>query len=362
MPFLKKQRQIISRIIVGVVIFFLSFSLASLLMKKSQNSPFYKYLHFHAYNPPHPKWKLRKQNPPPPNNSHVTPSQKLYVMVIDEEYQPSKFQCLFVNQWVRNMEKSEVVDGIEIYSLNKWENTECNISSITINELPLQTINPSAFLLINSIKMALNRTDANWFFVIGDSAYIKVEKFLNYFQHIASENPPEDKFIIGNCVEERYFFQMLLLNSGILMSRSVMQQFVDTSDDHSWEIAFQTALTGEEILAEMADKNDIDIKTKHTNEFLGRGWRKPEHFDILRSKRFDVLPHCNIPYNYYVPGASELGLCSYDIVSLNHISVWSGVRGMSKFEFLDEAEDMLAGVPDYVSYYWDLLYPTLCIR
>ena len=349
------------RITISIIIFFASFVFAINYFNKKRPT-FASYVHSQEYLAEKPRWKLRKTNPPPPAHSNEDPKDKLYVMIIDQEYSAKHFQCLFVDQWMREVEETEYVDGVEIYSLNAWKNEECNISSITIDELPKFTINPSSFQLLKSMQLALNRTDAEWFFVVGDSAYIKVQRFLNFF--LSKKNSIDNKktFLIGSCVEERYFFQMLLFDSGVLMSRDIVKLMVESADDHRWDVAFQTALPAEEIFAEIADKNGLSMASKQTHEFLGRGFRNQSDYDRLREKRFDDLPICKIPYEILVPGPSELGICSAEIVAMNDMSVWSAARGITKEEFLEEAESLLAGLPDRLGYYWDRLYPTLCLR
>lgn len=361
MPFLKKQKQTLLRITIAVIIFFASFVFAASYFNKKRPT-FASYIRYQEYVPQKPKWKLRKTNPPPPARSTEDPNEKLYVMIIDQEYSAKPFQCLFVDQWVRDMEESDFVDGVEIYSLNAWKNEECNISSITINELPKYTINPSSFLALKSMQLALERTDAEWFFLIGDAAYIKVHRFLDFFTSMKKNVKDKKTFMIGSCVEERYFFQMLLFDSGVLMSRDIVKMMAESENDHRWDVAFQTALPAEEIFAEIADNNGISMASKQTHEFLGRGFRNQSDYERLREKRFNDLPICKIPYELLVPGPSQLGICSAAIVALNDMSVWSAARGMSKGEFLEEAESLLSGIPDKLGYYWDRLYPTLCLR
>jgi hypothetical protein len=358
---LKKRRQIFFRLMTSVAIFIASFCLALYFFRKNYPS-FSKYTHSQEYVPKHPNWKLRKQNPPPPERSKKSPIESLYVMIIDQEYSAQPFQCLFVDQWVNEMAESEYVDGIEIYSLNAWTNKECNISSITISQLPKHTINPSAFLALRSMQLALKRTDAEWFFMINDAAYINVRRFLDFFDLKKRTTDNRKTFMIGSCVEERYFFQMLLFDSGVLMSRDIVEMMADSENDHRWDVAFQTALTADEIFAEIADKNGISISSKQTHEFLGRGFRNIKDYDRLREKNFEGLPHCKIPIELLVPGPSQLGICSAQVFRMGDMSVWSALRGMSKMQFLEEAAAMLSALPENLGYYWDRLYPTLCLR
>ncbi|KAI5482299.1 hypothetical protein TVAGG3_0866320 [Trichomonas vaginalis G3] len=155
---------------------------------------------------------------------------------------------------------------------------------------------------------------------------------------------------------------MLLLDSGILLSRSLVQKIVDTMDDHLWQVAFQIGLPADEILSEIVETLGIIVRDRQTDEFLGRGWRSEEHYKMFLNKSFDSLPICSIPFELLRPGASQLGLCSPRITQVNDMSVWSALNYQSKEDFLNTAEKMLENIPQNVCYYWDRLYPTICIK
>lgn len=305
-------------------------------------------------------WKLGT-NPPPPKLSKKNQTEKLYVMVLDNEYESKPHQCLMKKQWMDPFLQHPEIDGIEVYSVNAWTNEACNLSSITVPELPKQQVNPSAFLLYNSMKMFLERSDAGWLFIIGDAAYIKIPRFFEWLEMtMRSNNPLTEIYMIGSCVEERYFFQMLLSSSGILLSRSYVNHLVDSGSDQLWDVSFNVGITSEEILAKISDKLGVYIPGKQTHEFVGRGFTHASHYQKLLDKDFKGLPKCIIPHMYLHPEPGELGLCSAQVFKFDDMSIWSGLNHLSKQKFLEDAEKMMTGNPQSLGYYWDRLYLTLC--
>jgi len=315
------------------------------------------------YNPKPKKWKLRSQNPPAPRLSSVSDDKQIYVAIIDDEYQPKPHHCKMANQWVSEFLENPRVDGVEIYSANAWSHPDCNLSTITIPSMPPQLFNPSAYILLRTFKMFLQRSTSGYLFVIGDAAYIKTNQFFQYLDRVTtSTRPLSERFMIGCCVEQRYFFQMLMINSGIVFSRRLVEDYVNSSQDHLWNVSFDVGIASDEILAQISDKIGIHIPGKQTHYHLGRGWRVQKHYQYLKDKKFDELPQCNIPMEYLRPPPGELGLCAAQIYKVNEVFVWSGSRGMTKLQFLESAEEWLTDIPDNVAYYWDRLYPTLCLR
>ena len=338
-----------------IISVYLSFNLTPVLRKTTIQSKIY---HQKERN-----WKLRTTLPPAPNLSKVSKSKSLYVMILDDEYEAKPHQCLMKKQWVDEFLKRGEVDGVEVYSTNYWINKECNLSSITINKMPEQKINPSAFLLYNSLKLFLERSDAGWLFIISDAAYIRTKRFFSFFnQKISNIDPERETFMIGCCVEERYFFQMLLISSGIIISRNFAKRIVNTGDDQLWNVSYTVGITAEEILAKISDKNGVYIPGKQTHEMIGRGFAYKEMYEMLKKKEFGSLKPCDIPVEFLRPQPGELGLCDAQLHQVDDMSVWAGTRFMSKYEFLKDAEEMIGGLPSNLYYYWERLYPTLCIK
>ncbi|EAX96547.1 hypothetical protein TVAG_256870 [Trichomonas vaginalis G3] len=336
---------------------FIVFSFLATMREKDPQKVFEKR---HIYRNKQYNWKLGT-NPPPPKLSTNGQSDKLYVMILDSEFESRPHQCIMKRQWMDPFLEHVEVDGIEVYSANAWTNKECNLSSITIPELPEQKINPGAFLLYESLKLFLERSDAGWLYIIGDAAYIKVDRFFAWLGNIMkSHSALTENFIIGSCVEERYFFQMLLTSSGVLLSRAYVKRLVATRDDDLWDVSMAVGITADEILAKISDKIGVYIPGKQTSDLVGRGFTDASHYKILMDKDFDNLPKCNIPQEYLRPFAGELGLCTAQIMKFNDIRVWSATRHLGKQKFLEDAEEMLNNNPDSLGYYWDRLYLTLC--
>lgn len=317
---------------------------------------------FKIFEKPKYDWRLNIPSDVNINISDSPKNGKLYISIIDTEYKESSHHCVLKKLWVDEIVKHDVVDAVEFYSVNGHHNKECNISFITPNRLPEQKIDPSAFLLLETLKIATKRTDSQWFLFVGDTAYVKVNEFLKYFDNITKENGEEYYFLKGSCVEERYFFQMLLLDSGLLVRRNTLETILSLQDDILWKVSMQSGFRGEEAFAKILDKLFLRIANYQNYEFLGRGFRKESDYDVLQSKNISSLKKCVVPSYVISREPGESGACTAAFIKLNDIVIWSGARFMSKKEFLERAESLLSNLPDNLHFYWDRIYPALCIK
>lgn len=340
--------------------------------------PTYKnYINSCVYKSKPAEWSNPKFNPPASfkNNTGKT----LYIAIIDSEYEPRPFQCLMKKQWVDELSKYDFVDNIEYYSRIRWTNKECNITTIVTPPPKYKdTLNPTTWILFNTLKMYLERSNSSCLLIIGDSSYLKVKEFVKYFDSYFHP-------IYGGCIEQRYFFQMLLIESGILISRRVVEKFLLESVMTTWDVGSEVGITADEIFSQVGDQVGFYMKNYAENKFVGREFREYKDFDRLKQKDFDDLPPCKIPYRYIHNQPGEQGICSAEITNFSRIIIWSGAipsdpsqssekkssifgseieseSSKNKFEFLKNAEQMMNNNPDYLSYYWAQSKPRLCRR
>lgn len=318
------------------------------------------------------KWGNPNTNKNPPRHSTLKKSEdKLYIMIFDTEFQANKYQCIAKQQWVDPLSTEDFIDGIEFYSHSTYTNWECNISTIVPPQPPEQFMspNPSSWVISKALEMYLSRSDSGWVLLIGDAAYIDVEKFKDFFKHFKTmKDPLRKEYASGGCIEERYFFYMLILDSGILLSRKGAERVLETFSKNTWEVAYQIGLNGEEALSQIFIHNLISPQGSANDLFLGREFVSSDDLELLSDitvnnmpYKINTLPQCIIPKMYYSIRPGESNLCSYTVTPLNQIIIWSGSgKYQSKLEFLTKAPKILQNIPPILSYYWSPVKPKLC--
>lgn len=335
-----------------------------------------------VYKSKPPEWSNPKLNlPSSPNN---LTGKTLYIAIIDTEYAPHPFQCLMKNQWVDELSKHWFIDKIEYFSRIRWTNKQCNITTIVTPHPKFKdTLNPTSWILVNTLKMFLERSKSPYLFIVGDSCYLKVNEFVDFFSKFNGR-------ISGGCIEQRYFFQMLLIESGIIISRQTVMNFISDSAMKTWDVASEVGITADESFSQIGDQVGLYIKNYAENRFVGREFREYSDFDRLKNKRFEDLPPCTIPSVYINNPPGEQGICSSEITKFNQIISWSAFipadptkttsykssltdklnfnsnsdneseSARNKYKFLKNARKMINNNPDYLSYYWAQSKPRLC--
>ncbi|OHT17136.1 hypothetical protein TRFO_12665 [Tritrichomonas foetus] len=314
------------------------------------------------YTLPELEWDDYRKNPEYHGKTDPETSNSLYVMILDSENKAQPFQCIMKKQWVDQLSQKRFVDGIEYYSRIHWTNPECNISTIVTPKSKYNAINPSSWILLNSFKMFLERSNAAWLFVINDAAYMDVGKFESFFDEYKKKKMPRNNiYITGSCIEQRYFFQMLLIDSGILMSRKAVQDFTASNVMNTWEVTCEVGINADETLAQVGDQIYIYVRNSAENRFVGREFRNLSDFSILEKREFQHLKKCEVPDVYINNPPGEQGICSSEITPFKNIIIWAAAGNkISKLDFLEKAPQMLKNVPDYLGYFWAQTRPQLC--
>ena len=314
------------------------------------------------YKPNVIKWDKDYVNPKHQKKTDANNSQSLYIMIIDSEFKPKHFQCLMKKQWVDELLKQDFVDGAEYFSRIHWENEECGISTIVTPPSIYKTLNPTSWILLNSLKMFLERSDSAYLFLVGDATYIKVPEFINFFKEFSKfKSPREYLYSSGSCIELRYFFQMFLIGSGILLSRKLVTNLVEEEAMQTWMVACEVGINSDESLSQICDQFGMYPQNNANNQFVGQEFRYKTDYNIILSKNFDNLPKCEIPKEYInnIPGTP--GVCSKEIIKFKDVISWSGAgRNATKLFFLENAKLMLENLPDFLGYYWSQSHPRLC--
>lgn len=312
-------------------------------------------------------WSDPKANIPPRkksiylNNKTDKYQKSLYIAVIDTEFKPHPYQCLMKKQWIDPILQYPFIEAIEFYSRIRWSNELCNITTIiSPPSIFKETLNPTSWILLNTLKMFLERSNSDYVLIIGDSCYMKVKEFIDYFLAFHSS-------ISGSCVEQRYFFQMLLIESGILLSRNNAVKIVSKDAIETWNVACEVGIDSDEAFSQILDQVGIHPKYHAEDSFLGREFRNFSDFKRLQTKSYDDLPICKIPDIYIHNPPGEQGICSAKVTKFNDVILWSapfyslyGKSAASKYEFLLHAELMLNNNSDKLGYYWAQSHPTLC--
>jgi hypothetical protein len=315
-----------------------------------------------VYNEKRRVWIPSPSNPTPlPPSTTMNFNSTMYVIVLDFESKPVSHHCLYKRQWIDPFLSQTIVENVEIYSLTRWSHRECELHSLAVPRPPTDFVDLSGWLFVKALEIALNRSQSAWLFVVRDSAYIRVEPFFEFFTARTKDSHPNERFLMfGGCIEKRYFFQMLTVESGIFISRKLAQELLSPSIMEVWSVVMSAGIQYDEALAHLSDQVGIYMKSVAVDQFLGRSWRNASHFQLLANKSFDQLPDCVVPRHYIHNAPGELGLCSSRITKMNSVITWSATDEMDKTEFLRESEHFLNGNPDNLGFYWDRTKPTLC--
>lgn len=345
-------------------IIFLIFIISLKLALKSESFFLFSISSFHLNKKIFPRFPTHI-NPLPPHlaeKNNVLPEHSLYVIVLDEMNSPAHYHCITKKLWMNNFTQNYLVDGVEIYSFAGWYNKECNLTSINIKPPPYKMTDFSSWRLHEALKESLNRTDAGFFFIVGDAAYINTERFFQKFLSVSGRYSGfSNAFASGGCIERRYFFQMFSLSSGIFLSRFMVQKILNL--EWKWNVSIEIELPAEESLSQILDTAGQYILYGHIDNMIGAHWLNPEHYSYLKFKKFDKLTKCQVPESYLNPEPGKNGVCSTRINKMNDIIVWAGSINnsfQSKEDFLSNAPDFLDKLPDNIGYYWEKYLPHLC--
>jgi hypothetical protein len=261
-------------------------------------------------------------------------------------------------QWIDHFAELSFVDGIEFYSIETFDNPKCGLSVVPIPRLSRKFANPSAYLLWQILRNFLERSDAGWLFLIGDAAYVKIEKLEEYLKKWM-KGDIQRIWARGSCVERRYYFQMLSIQSGILITRNTVEELLVR--DEMWNVTMETGIPAEEALSQILDDVGVIAKASKEDWFLGQPFRNWSFHDDLLEKRSDHLKVCERP-DLKPSEAAIAAVCSGEITRFSNLIVWAGggKNATTKEWFLTHAKEMMEGLPDNLHFIWDRLFPELC--
>jgi hypothetical protein len=255
--------------------------------------------------------------------------------------------------------RADYVDGVEFYSTSPYEQTECDLRAIAVAAPEFRTRNPSTHLLFETLRLFLARSSAGWLFLINDAAHVRTDRLDRFFREEMAGDGGRAIFARGSCVERRFYFQMLSITSGILITRSTAERLL--AKDEMWNVTMEIGLPAEEALNQILDDIGVRARASKRDDFLGQPFRVPNFRQNLLNKEFSDLQQCQKPSeNPEQPGVAAV--CSTEITKMNELIVWAGAgrNNTDKEWFLTHAKIMLENLPDKVHFVWDRLYPALC--
>ena len=303
--------------------------------------------------------RRRIANPPnpPAENDREFRKDRLFVVVLDRDGRPGRHFCQMKRQWMEKFAAHDDVEDVVVISEKFWTMDECGVSTLTVPPPKYGTPDTSAWLLYKSFEMFLERSRSGWLFLAGDCVYVKVDEFLRFFKQGRNAL---SRAVVGGCVEKRYFFQMLVLESGILLDRQTVMKLIEPELADTWHVMFEIGLPYDEALAHAADQVGLYFKGQKFNLFLGREFQNVSHFDALLTKSFTGLKPCIVPDKYLFNGPGDIGVCTPKVTLWSNLLTWSASGILSKTQFLEESERMLYNNPSDLAFFWNGSKPALC--
>ena len=339
------------------IIFCLIFSL---MMALRYNLPVYSALsHYKIYHEKVQKYTGDDKNPLPIHHAVNSITNRLYFLILDDEYKPMPHQCLSKKLWMDEMIKDPHIDGIEWYSINHWTNTECQITPITFPPPKEPTLDPSSYLLYHALIAFTQRSNAEFLCIIGDAAYIRVKPFLNFFE----EKTKDIKGNImmwgtGNCIEQRYFFRMHTIEPGIIVSRQTIIKMLNQKK--LWDISISLMHHSDEAFGQIIDSVGIYVPPTDSSLFLGRQWEHYEDFQNMILENYSNLPKCVLSQKNLISQPGELSSCNKEITRLKEVISWAGGGGSNKTAFLQNVERIYNHLSDDIGFFWNCRHPQIC--
>lgn len=296
-------------------------------------------------------------NPPP--KKHLGKIKSIYFLILDSQNQPQHFQCLTKKLWIDEMLQDLSVDGIEFYSLNHWINNACNLSSITVNAKKISMQNPQTFLLYRSLHLFMQRSSAEYLCIIGDASFIRVKPFLNFFHEVTRNiDGRKSLWATGNCIEERYFFKMNSLDSGIIISRKTVEELLKKKD--MWNITIELAHPPGEAFAQILDAVGVSVMSTDNSFFLGRQWEKIQDFSEMIKGNYNNIPICEIPAENLISRPGLISNCNKKVTQLKKVLSWAGGGNNNKTEFLENVKHVYDNLPNNIGFFWNCRHPQIC--
>lgn len=302
-------------------------------------------------------------DPPPPPRfaAQYTNGSRLYIAVVDDEYQPSPIQCALEDAWIRHARGLGFVDGVELYSSAAFVNENCGMVSISVNSTDDRfnlVHNPSCVITQNMLTSFLARSNAEWLLVVGDGAYVDVSKLKQLMESVSEIDPLTVNSVFGQCQEVRDYFQTFVRGSGVLMSRATVKNLVKgvrtPTGSSVWEVSCAIEIDWSEALAHSMNLNGIYAIQNDDSRFLGHPFSRESDYASLMEKEFKTLVNCPDEY-------ARRRVCHSTVQAMNSLVVWAGAGSfMDKLTFIQRASSMISSVPDDVHFIYDTYLSELC--
>ena len=289
---------------------------------------------------------FKTSNLPPQRRNNKFES--LYIAVYDDEYEPKDYQCLMKKQWIDPFLQKNLVDGIELYSLTKYTNKECNLSTVALENPPKRMKDPSSWQIHEILRSYLERSKSGWIFLVGQSAYIKTNEFFSFFENLLNSFTYEGLIMSkGSCFEPSNYFQIHQISSGVFISRKAVEKILNLDD--FWEIAFSIEVDGNEALFHALDQIGVVPVQSNVNGMIGNVFDNEDELNKLLTKDFANLEKC---YSNRDRNDDYFSFLDQECIRkqqyLSEIFSWASITKTNRTFFLENAEKMLSNNPENI--------------
>jgi hypothetical protein len=275
----------------------------------------------------------------------------IYGAVLDSRHRRSASHCRLKSLWISELSGSPFVDGVEFFTNHSWVNPHCGIRPFVVPAAPpLFPVRreSGAWVILNVLQLFLKRSKAAYLFVIDDSAHVRAPLFAAWLKSFfdGSERPPA----IGFCYEIRDYFRMMLTGTGVLVSRPMVQRVLELRQ--TWDVMCRCELRAEEALGHVLMEAGAWLPSRI--RVLGRPFANASDYEALRTKDFSGLADCR-------RASEKTRVCDNQLQRFADIVAWNGVGGaIGADQFLEQAEEMMDGVPADIGVAWTKTNPWLC--
>lgn len=275
---------------------------------------------------------------------------------MDSVYEPSELMCVLHKSWVKDVRSLPFVDGVEMYSISSYEDPNCSMKTLTFADPPKNFPihrSPSCYLLYTMFKMFLERSDANWFMIVSDGAYVNPTLLPEFIETYANHSYYDEPLAKGQCQELRDNFQVFAPNSGVLMTRAAVEGVLKSP--RKFEISCQIELPAFDTISHVLDQIDIMPIHNHEFKFLGQPFSKRKYHKWIEAKDFSKAKPCLFGYN-------SPRICYARSHKLKDVVVWAGAgKKMDKITFLKGAPFWMYNVPDNIGFMYNVYQTEICI-
>jgi len=197
-----------------------------------------------------------------------------------------------------------------------------------------------------SARFLLRTTNAHWISVITDDVMVNLDSIESMLKdQYQKGNPNTADFWFGNCIDVPWRY--LQGGSGYIMSRRTSERFIKPEIGLKW---IKNLNDADDIYVSQAIfMLGMSVKRGTSGRFIGHNLTR-EHFQILKSRRFQDLPIC--------PHETHSRYCNPGMWPLKDVAFFHQGK-------LDETVEIYRSVaerniPDYVYWFQKGMVPHLC--